>query len=95
MDGEAQMKDNPQAFPSFERLELLRSGSIGPEVKETIWIDGRGMTLRDYFAAKAMQGMLSCEEPYFSEKHVKVNTPGLYAELAYDFADAMLEARKK
>lgn len=47
-----------------------------------------GMTLRDYFAAKAMQGM--CAHP---------DTWGLngysLAEEAYAIADAMLEAREK
>jgi hypothetical protein len=44
------------------------------------------MTLRDYFAAKAMQGMLSCD-----------SSKGMYkdfAQAAYKMADAMLEARK-
>jgi hypothetical protein len=46
-----------------------------------------GMTLRDYFAAKALQGMLA------------ENSGGAYAnddvaEWAYHLADAMLEARK-
>jgi hypothetical protein len=53
------------------------------------------LTLRDYFAAKAMQGMLSCEEPYYAKNNVKADTPNRYADLAYEFADAMLEARKK
>lgn len=53
-----------------------------------------GMTLRDYFAAKALQGML----PYpgnemwgsFAEM-----TPKQAAESAYSYADAMLAARVK
>lgn len=45
-----------------------------------------GMTLRDYFAAKAMQGFLSCPGMRASVKY--------YAEKAYKQADAMLEARK-
>ena len=43
-----------------------------------------GMTLRDYFAAKAMQGY--CTDPVMtSAKSV--------AALAYEMADAMLQAR--
>ena len=42
-----------------------------------------GMTLRDYFAAKAMQGILF----EFLEKKDT-------AKFAYELADAMLEARK-
>ena len=43
-----------------------------------------GMTLRDYFAAKAMQGMM-----------VEVEQPRCHyiAEVSYKMADAMLEAR--
>lgn len=42
-----------------------------------------GYSLRDYFAAKAMQGMLAAAEPY--------NT-GELARYAYEVADAMLAA---
>lgn len=51
-----------------------------------------GMTLRDYFAAKAMQGILSASvirkagEPIGSQ---------VVAELSYNMADAMLKAREK
>ncbi len=45
-----------------------------------------GMTLRDYFAAKAMQGIMS--DPDMTMSAAKV------AEWAYMQADAMLEARK-
>ena len=47
-----------------------------------------GMTLRDYFAAKAMQGLI---ERGFTEFG---NAASQYANLAYEYADAMLEARK-
>ncbi|WP_063923111.1 hypothetical protein [Cupriavidus basilensis] len=48
-----------------------------------------GMTLRDYFAAKAMGGMLA-------DPNVKLdgNLPTQLAELAYTVADAMLAARE-
>lgn len=46
-----------------------------------------GMTLRDYFAAKAMQGMLS--EPSLRA------TPEEFASESYKVADAMLVAREK
>lgn len=46
-----------------------------------------GMTLRDYFAAAALQGMLtdSCIQGSDSQ----------FAESAYSYADAMLKAREK
>lgn len=49
-----------------------------------------GMTLRDYFAAKAMQSILtSCYEDTPEHDEVSVAT------LAYAIADAMLAERKK
>lgn len=45
-----------------------------------------GMTLRDYFAAKAMQGALAAGD--------ESSTTGL-AAWAYNMADAMLDARSK
>jgi len=45
------------------------------------------MTLRDYFAAKAMQSFLT-RETRFSDNLL------MYAGAAYDVADAMLEARQ-
>jgi len=52
---------------------------------QTLGMHITGMTLRDYFAAKAMQALL---HKYAIDKHK------LIADSAYDFADAMLEARK-
>ena len=50
--------------------------------------DMSGITMRDYFAAKALGGMLA--DPSVSS----VMTHQL-AVAAYDYADAMLEARKQ
>ena len=47
-----------------------------------------GMTLRDYFAAKAMQGFAASNDiGWKSMNHI--------AETAYEWADAMLAARKE
>ena len=52
----------------------------------------RGMTLRDYFAAKAMQGLIaSHEEGYWW----KCNSYTMGARYSYRFADAMLKERAK
>jgi hypothetical protein len=50
-------------------------------------IDATGMTLRDYFAAKAMQTMLG-----WDNDHTNWDS---YAEDAYMMADAMLKAREE
>jgi len=49
-----------------------------------------GMTLRDYFAAKAMQGFNKLMVDYGWSRDVLV----AHAEQAYAVADAMMEARK-
>ncbi len=47
-----------------------------------------GMTLRDYFAAKAMTGLLTAETVgEYSNEHV--------AEISYRIADAMMKAREQ
>jgi hypothetical protein len=46
--------------------------------------DMNGMTLRDYFAAKAMQGLLA------SDVYAPIES---FATRAYAMADAMMEAR--
>lgn len=48
-----------------------------------------GMTLRDYFAAKAMQGLITTRHPH----HHGVDGPRQLAEDAYLIADAMLTER--
>jgi hypothetical protein len=47
-------------------------------------VDADGMSLRDYFAAKAMQGI--CARVQWSPRGI--------VETAYSVADAMMEARK-
>lgn len=59
----------------------------------------QGMTLRDYFAAKAMQGMMSNDNLLNrykisgEENHISHDVMACTA--AYSMADAMLEARCK
>ena len=74
---------SPKAFPVLER------GYSGLDLVDP------GMTLRDYFAAKAMQAMII--------KHGREDdNPGFFdyatddsiAKCAYIYADAMLAARK-
>jgi len=48
----------------------------------------QGMTMRDYFAAKAMQGYLG------SPEWLREVSPQGTAEAAYRVADAMLKARE-
>jgi hypothetical protein len=66
------MKDTP-AFP--QQVQVAADG--------TTWFDG--MTLRDYFAAKALANKYTQNE----------NMPDKVAEWAYAVADAMLKAREQ
>jgi hypothetical protein len=64
--------NNPPAFP------LHNHGA------QTLGLHFTGMTLRDYFAAKAMNAFLSRPGSPFEKD----------AEYAYKMADAMLKARE-
>ena len=70
--------NNPPAFPHTVEYKGSDCGGIVPH---------GGMTLRDYFAAKALQGMLA--ESGGGALH---NTN--LSEFAYLIADAMLKARE-
>lgn len=50
------------------------------------WVHS-GMTMRDYFAAKAMQGILTDPEIVMGATEI--------AELSFKYADAMLKAREQ
>lgn len=68
----------------------------GPAFPTEVWdAEGipqhtEGMTLRDYFAAKAMQGLLAAQIHGFNDRPAK----GPFASMAYEMADAMLKARE-
>jgi len=62
--------------------------SINDEARVTAVGGEGGMDLRDYFAAKAMQAMLS--DPHSRE----IAPPQTYASASYQMADAMLKARQ-
>lgn len=58
-----------------------------PDVAYSDYIGG-GMTLRDWFAGQAMQGLLACGEAHSQE------TDSVTAAAAYQIADRMLKARE-
>ena len=68
---------NPYAFPSEEAIVFE---------DEANKISNSGMTLRDYFAAKAMQALLN-DSPILNYDNI--------AEMAYKQANSMLEEREK
>ena len=68
-------------------LGMSNNDTGGPAFPVEVGINNRGMFLRDYFAAKAMQGLLSADVR-LQLNHVTI------AHMAYEQADAMLETRK-
>jgi len=53
----------------------------------------RGISIRDYFAAAALQGLLGNSE-FHVETDVESEIPNAIATYAYQAADAMLKARE-
>jgi len=92
------MKDTNTGGPAFPQdyghtkviAQMFDSGELTALELQKATRTLAGMTLRDYFAAKAMQGLitsasLSRTESWYDEERV--------AESAYKMADAMLKAR--
>jgi hypothetical protein len=57
------------------------------------WHNSSGMTMRDYFAAKAMQGLLAGSPSTLSALSDRTHSDGSVSDVAYKMADAMLKAR--
>ncbi|NBT47708.1 MAG: hypothetical protein EBT07_07795 [Actinobacteria bacterium] len=59
--------------------------------------DEQGMTLRDYFAAKAMQATMNNldEQKYWGEEYSIEEMLLFTAERAYEQADAMMKVREE
>jgi len=79
--------NNPPAFPSKQKALLINSEHI--DIAKEYEIEHNGMTLRDYFAAKAMQALLR-QYP----DHLMNSPSNEVACDAYSMADAMLKARE-
>ena len=69
-----------------EELKVTPPDYAFPQPYQECMSHLKGLTMRDYFAAKAMQGMLSNPETDY--------TLADYTRGAFKIADAMLEARK-
>lgn len=91
-----ELKDGGPAFPSLnpnQAAELLMGG-----------MSGDGMTLRDYFAAKAIPKCFDFRPVRLTQRLkalfgidycTPTNVPTRVAEEAYKIADAMLAERRK
>ena len=80
------MTERNTGGPAFPGMDYVaQDGKKNPE----------GMTLRDYFAAKAMQGLMSRKEQGGFDFAVYEKDAMRVALWAYDLADEMLKAREK
>ena len=79
------MKSDVHAFPTAA-WEYDGQGNVLPYQE-------KGMTLRDYFAAKAMQGFIM-QEAMVNESDNSVDWLETIAKASYEMADAMLKARE-
>ena len=81
--------NNPKAFPSkkFDKYESQRMGGTCYSDHES------GMTLRDYFAAKALEAIISSKLYCTGDQWASMYD--VAAERAYKFADTMLKQREK
>jgi hypothetical protein len=79
------MNNTNTGGPAFPSLPIVQEFE-GKRLTMT-----EGLTMRDYFAAKAMQGWLSTYPTDHAADEVSEET---IAEFAYRMADAMMDARK-
>lgn len=80
--GKSRHESGGHAFPTTEYYD-----------EKPIGVDA-GMTLRDYFAAQALQGMIASSPLVDRTDSRAINKPA-WAAQAYGFADAMLAERIK
>ena len=80
------INDGGAAFPIPSYLDKPTENG-----ERLIIMESNGISLRDYFAAKAMQGLLASQIHGFSN----TLSEGPWATMAYNMADAMLAERKK
>lgn len=74
--------------PAFPQTLTPNGNPIGDEIA-----DAGGLSIRDYFAAKAMAAIIACPHDV-TIAGVKAVGEAVVSKTAYVFADAMLAARK-
>jgi hypothetical protein len=79
----------PAFFGQANEAAKRQSASVGVPYQAP-----SGMTLRDYFAAKAMQGLMGRAWQDPATGNAPDNVFDLWAKAAYATADAMLAARE-
>jgi len=77
--------NNPPAFPHTVEYKGSDCGGIVPH---------GGMTLRDYFAAQALQGFLPDAFQEAPDNYPAKRLAPFWAAMAYQLADEMMKARE-
>lgn len=84
------MKNEP-AFPKIKTKQALKDSSSSGNAYGDVYSEG-GLTKREYFAAKAMQGILS--NPAWAEGlsgNIPMPVPQETARLSIELADALIK----
>lgn len=82
--------DGGPAFPVIETIDADSFGGASGNPKHYV-NSTNGMSLRDWFAGMALQGMLAAD----FMKSSAGQTPSVRALHAYQYADAMISERNK
>lgn len=83
---------NTPAFPGKQKALLIKSEHS--DIAKEYEIDQNGMSLRDYFAAKAMQTYLADAKLISTFLYMNADVNEQVALTAYQMADAMMKARE-
>lgn len=78
----SEIKDGGPAFPDPGRAQSTKQREV---------LTNTGMTLRDYFAAKALAAMIG--QPNKDHENCGKKAVPRLAQFAYEYADAMIAAR--
>lgn len=77
-------------------MSEIKTGGFAFPLQQPLLSDNLGMTMRDYFAAKALpQTMIEFDRDWHKHAYEQDTFLMWAAERAYAMADAMLAARKK
>jgi hypothetical protein len=86
------MKDTGgSAFPHIRKATMGEQQAASARRETLLTVEESGITLRDYFAAKALPScILQCNEDYKDG----LTFADYFAKKSYEIADAMIKARK-
>lgn len=100
--GTAFPMQDPQAIHAYAQAATDKACADNVDDRDRIYISARaeavgGMSIRDYFAAKAIQPFMvwALDQPHFQDYDSAAKAAAGYAKSAYLIADAMIAERAK